>query len=228
MHNSEIINKLSPRTPLEIISRFIDQKETNTITVYTSDGFTFCGIAIALGEHRGESILSMHLIADSLKGLSDDLVYIHGQRISHIKIHEFRSVAKTLSFGTIARNPGEQAPTKLQLQRDIEEINLRFVKSSGLKLILNLDWDKLPRSDVAFLNLIDLVKALFISLEKLTTDSLGREALQSLTNINIESKRGSPLTMNREKTIMIVQMDLEAAFPEGLGDVILKAVEKTL
>ena len=228
MRNSEVVDKLTPRSPLEVIRRFVDQKETPTLTIYTTDGFTFCGIPNALEESRNEITLSLRLISPDLRSLSNDLVYIRGQRISHVKIHEFMSVAKTLSFGKIARNPEEPAPTRLQLRREIEELNLNFEKSTGLKLKIYLDWDQLPQSNSANLNLRDLVKALFKSLQTLTKDAIGRESLQSLKKISIENKDGAYLTMNREKTELIVQIDLEKALPGNLEGVVLKTCEKVL
>ncbi len=224
-----VLWKFPARSPRDILRRLADHAEaarTDTkkpspvVSVFSTDGRAFTGTVLGLDGGRDESVL-LHA-PDAHDAGQGHVVYLSMAHVVSVRIHDAEQYAPLLSEGAVARVEGEEAPTRLQLKRDLQSLSQR------LPVAIDADWEALPRTDPAHLNLRDLGSELETAVGVVTHDDLARAAWKKLRGISIRHEQGAQIGAKRHDTSITLTLDLSRALPSDLVELIARQITSVL
>ena len=213
-------------SPKRILESFKSIGKPAFVSVFTSRGFQFSGRVLAISEERSQSWLSMQEFDASWKE-TDNIIYLALDDVTCVKVHRADQLLKELSFGSVAHAHVDPAPTPLELNRKIEEMNGQL-KHLGLGFKIEAPVDAHKDSKDVLLNLSDLVVTLPTVLGKIAADKVGRDALTAIDKVLIQHEAGKILTASRDANALTVTLDLTRALPLGLGTKLETALKASL
>ena len=189
------------------------------VTIFTASGQSFTGAVVHVQREREVETVLLYA-PDEGRPESVDLVYLTLDRVVAVKVQDGEWVAPLLTGGEVARVPSEEAPTRLQLKREVREIGQRVAKEHGVASGLDVDWDSLPKGDAPNLNVLDFAKAVEKGVRKVVRDSLGKEAMKGIRKLSVRHQPAARLTCEKERDALVLVLDLEKSLPTPLDQVV--------
>lgn len=222
---AEVFEKFVARDPQTLLRLLLDVNPL--VTLHTCHGHAFTGQLLALeGEGAGASVLLQ--CAEGNGATSDDVLYLPLAHVAAVRVHDGHRWAVALSDGAVARMPGEAAPTRLELKREVARLAEEFQRESGLGVAFEVDWAAAPEGDDVSLNLRDLVRALIGSVGANTDDTVGRAAVAGLQAVAVVHKPEAALSLEVSGKRLLVEADLRKALPHPLDKAVREKFESAL
>lgn len=153
---------------------------------------------------------------ENLNAACADVVYLTLSRVSAVTVHEADGIAPLLSFGEVARAPGEAAPSRLELRRSLQQASEGLRADLGLQLAVTADWDGIPEGEGVQLNLQDLSRTLQSVIREMARDDLGRAAWSEVSTLVIRHHPSARLAAAKKERAVVVTLDLSKALPPSL------------
>ena len=219
---AHILSKFPARDPREILRRLVDhrrrlpverQSASPLLSVCTTDGHCFRGWVLDCNEQNDALLLHA---AKNLNAASADVVYLTLSRISAVTVHDSDRIAPILSFGEVARAPGETAPSRLELRRSLQQASEGLRADLGLQLAVTADWDGIPEGEGVQLNLQDLSRVLQHVIREMARDDLGRAAWSALSTLVIRHQSSARLAAAKKERTVVIALDLSRALLPSL------------
>jgi|GEM_PF-2863396 len=185
-----------------------DKKPMPRLTAWLGTGAGLSGefVAYQTTNRHDHPVL---LLQSNVGGSAADLTYIPGHVIASVTMHIVSENVHLLAFGTINEQHSGEAPTKMQIESQMNTWASNFAASHNLKIDHQVNFADLPPSDQAKFTLKKLLTGLHQTLDSIAGDPLGREALgekvQALTILltadtpNITLEKGA-LTIHCQNT----------------------------
>jgi hypothetical protein len=151
--------------------------------------------------------------------MSDDVTYLSPSAVEAVTIHDAGEHAHHFAPTVTDRPLGTDAPGKLSIRRSLSEQAETISAAVDSDIDLDVDWDSIPETDDARWNLQQTIESTMTSLESVTKDDLGREALRE----NVDKLRfadGDPGVTLTDRTL-IVKLDPAGGRQGRLSDDVL-------
>jgi len=217
-----VLSKYAAETPREVLRKMAEVHRQQAqdgkipgpeVTVYTSEGHSFSGLIL---DFNGQSDSLLLYAPVNPKAASNDVVYLAISRVAAVRVRHSEVVAPVLSDGKVARPPGQQAPSRLEVRRLMREIAGKIKEASRVGLSIDADWDHVPDDGSAMLNLQDLVQALPPIVASTARDSEGRAAWARVSALHFEHRASALLSARKDGKTVVVDADLGRALPGPL------------
>jgi hypothetical protein len=215
----DYLSRIPARSPQEILAVLAEAREqcpdALLIELGTSDGLVLSGQVIRIDESRdGPNVLLRH---SDHRGLLESVSYLPLGRVTSVRVLDSRAAATWISFGEIATRPGEKGPTRLELRRELATAGERLQQECGVGLQFAIDWESLPESDAAHLNVRKLSELLLGAVRKQASDPAGKQACGKLGTARFSHAPGQGLKLRREGPELFVCIDFERAITASLA-----------
>ncbi len=214
----KLVSALPARPILEVLSALAHAAQANgptgPLTFFLQSGATLNGW-IASGywhDERLEVFTLQVLGADSRPGAG--IVYVEARSVFAIMVADAQLAARYLGFGQVDALDLQEAPSKLQVQRELVKCSNDLQQTWQGKIAFHFDesaihWDK-QRAAVTLMNLISVVRNTFIALFE---DALARQTLlEKVRNVRLNFKNSQHI--NFANGILELQINLEAPAAE--------------
>ncbi len=144
------------------------------------------------------------------------LLFLEYASVCGIRILEPVKHAQFLSNNQIARNPYEEAPTALELKRELEEKLQSLCSKLDHPIELVVNWDDVFQDTVSTLNFRDLSLSFLEFLDDFVTDELNKKEIKHISELHIEHRDGAELEGLVDGQRFCIAVDFERALPDGL------------
>jgi len=211
--------KYPARSPRDVLRTLAEQAQQHwgddrrplpIVTVYLREGPAFTGWVVRVDRDARDEMALLHA-PDSLSNPQGHVVYVPTAHVVALRVHEADAHAALLSEGAVARRLSEEAPSRLQLKREFQQLSER------LPAPLDADWDALPKSDEANLNLRDFALALEKAVLAVTDDDLARDAWKSVRKLTVAHEAKADLSAKRHDRTIALALDLSRPMPADLA-----------
>lgn len=203
------LSRLRAANPREILKTLVGREPRILLSLFTLGGHRFSGWPIDVRQDGAGEYVLMQATED-LHSNSPDVVCLPLDGVLAVRIHDALQAAPILSFGDVARAPGEPAPTRLELKRRVRAI------SEALRVEVDVDWAAVPDEDDAYLNLRDLGATLEKVVPELRRDEAGRSAWSSVARIQIRHQTSAFFSASKRENDVAVVLDLTRKLPDPL------------
>jgi hypothetical protein len=228
------VGKFPARSPAEILRKLASSHETlsgeeilSPVSIFTQEGLCFRGFFLKVESSEGAECLLLRGETDSGRP-SEELTYFLLNRVVAVTVHDPRSIARTLSWGEIPRALNEEAPSALDLRRQIVDLSEKISKELNRKISIDVDWELIPKSGVSFLNLRDVCEEFYRQIQEAAKVPDIRAAWQWVLKIAVVQAERSSLQISREASSLVFQIDLNKALPERLAAAFSEGLNRIL
>ncbi len=211
--------KYPAREPRELLRRFADEAQKHwgddrhplpLVTVYLREGPAFTGRVVRVDRDVRDEVILLHA-PDNLTNPQGHVAYLPSAHVVAVRVHDADAHAPLLSEGAVARRLSEEAPSRLQVKREFQQLSER------LPAPIDADWDALPKSDEAHLNLRDFALALEKAVLAVTDDDLARDAWKSVRKLTVAHDARADLSAKRHDRTIAIALDLSRPLPADLA-----------
>ena len=220
------VKKLKMQSPQDTLRLLVHQVENAVapdavyphVTV-TMGGFSFAGIPVRVDSVRNDNILILVSPDRGSRG-QDALVYLPMNAITSVTVESFQLHLNVLTTGVAPAGIGE-APSRLALERKVSEVSSKI----GMKIsFLNLE----PEANEAVRTYFDrLLESTEIVLSQVKGDSLGRESIGELVDIQLGFSESDKLNLKKEGSSLKIVIGYSQSLKQLNAD-LLSQIEKAL
>jgi hypothetical protein len=183
-----------------------DVSERPVVRLRITSGHLVEGRLLGLGADRHEEVVVLGCPADGQR-LPDEAVYVRVRDVVSAGVLDAQRYRDVLSGGALALLPDGEPTSRLALRR-------RFAATPDVPL--RLDWDALPDSPAVTANLAALLDGLWLAVDAVRVDDLGRRAWAEVSAVRVEHLAGARLLVRPTPAGPLVTADLTAALPRDL------------
>jgi hypothetical protein len=172
------------------------------VTLHLSSGRDVVGEVINLhADRRGPTALVM-VVAIARGDASPAAAYVPLSTIEAVSVHEAARHAALLSWGQVS-GPLEEAPTRLEARRRLEQHRKEASAAAGLELTWVFNLDQVADGE-PLRGVVDLSADAVATVKAVASDELGRRALaEGVTAVSLEDGPEASVAL-REKRLVFV------------------------
>lgn len=165
-----MIDQLKAREPREIVNQLalLETDKRPVVTLHMRTGKAFQGVILDSGINKTSRLLLIQL-TDGFKK-TDNVTYLSVDQIDCVTVHNAKSALDVLSQGELQSAPSGPAPTKLGLSRRVNELSSGLSNELGSEISIEINWNTIPGSEQAMINLSSMVEDTCSTLKKLIMD----------------------------------------------------------
>ncbi len=211
--DSELAMKVVPLAPDGVLRALatasagtgVDQRPLVRLRI--ASGHVVEGRLIGVGTDRDEEVAMLGCSAGGTAQPLDEVVYLRMRDLVSTGVWHPERYRDVLSGGALALLPDGEPTSRLALRR-------RFAATPDVPL--RLDWDALPDSPAVTANLAALLDGLWLAVDAVRVDDLGRRAWAEVSAVRVEHLAGARLLVRPTPAGPLVTADLTAALPRDL------------
>ncbi len=181
-----------------------------------ASGFEIVGVPLAI-DQDGNTIVA---------GVADTITYVNAGSVSGIELLTPTALLGVLTDDRYVAVPQNEVPTLLAIKRKIHELSAQ-IKTSYAIDFRAIDWSKQCNTDVEKYQFDTFLNVLSDVLKNIAGDTMGKEALKTISSIEITLREGE-LSVVKGAAGIAIQLDVNRKLKKDLKQVLQQQLEKYL